>query len=207
MPLQSETKMTDYNFKPKLSRQDYGWHRRHLPHFDGPRQTQFVTFRLFDSMPQELLDRWRMECEDDIEFRKRIEGFLDTGYGECWLKLEPVAQIVRDAMIFHDRAKYDLISWVIMPNHVHVLLTPEEDVHLPDALHSIKSYTALKANKFLKRDGQFWQHESFDRYIRNNKHYVAVIRYIENNPVEAGLCGQSEEWRFGSAFERVLGKS
>jgi REP element-mobilizing transposase RayT len=113
-----------------------------------------------------------------------------------------VATIVRDSLVFYDGKKYELNSWVIMPNHGHVLLTPMENEHLPDILHSIKSYTALKANRFLGRKGQFWQHESFDRYIRDQNHYSAVIRYIENNPVKAGLCSRPEEWQFGSAYER-----
>ena len=66
-------------------------------------------------------------------------------------------------------------------------------------MHSIKSYTAHEANKILGRSGQFWQPESFDRYIRNQKHFLSVIRYIENNPVKAGLCLRPEDWAYSSA--------
>ena len=89
-----------------------------------------------------------------------------------------------------------------MPNHGHVLLTPLEGFHLDQIEHSIKSYTATMANKMLDRKGQFWAIESFDRYIRNPRHFSAVVRYIEDNPVKAGLCRTPEEWQFGSAFER-----
>lgn len=110
---------------------------------------------------------------------------------------------MQDALLFHKGAKYKLHAWVVMPNHVHVLLTPLEDVHFPTIMHSIKSYTANEANKIAGRSGQFWQLESFDRYIRNLKHFVGVIRYIENNPVKAGLCRSPEEWPFSSAsFEK-----
>jgi REP element-mobilizing transposase RayT len=194
--------MTDYNFKPKPDRQSYGWHSRgYLPHFDGPQQTQFITFRLCDSMPQALLEKWRTETSDDIEFRKRVELYLDAGHGECWLGRAEIATMVRDSLLFHDGKKYELNSWVIMPNHGHIVLTTMENEHLPNILHSIKSYTALKANRLLGRTGQFWQHESFDRYIRGQDHYSAVIRYIENNPVKAGFCSRPEEWQFGSAYE------
>jgi len=93
-------------------------------------------------MPQELLDKWRLEARSDAAFRSRIEKFLDSGAGSCWLRLEQIAIIVRDALLFHDGKKYRLIAWVIMPNHVHLLLQPFEGRHLPEILHSIKSFTA-----------------------------------------------------------------
>lgn len=193
----------DRNFKPKLSREDYGWHSRgYLPHLDGEEFAQFITFRLFDSMPQEVLDRWRKEAAADSLFRRRVETYLDSGHGHCWLHDERIAHIVQNALLFHAGTKYDLLSWVIMPNHGHVALRPYKNVHLPGVLHSIKSFTAQEANRILNRKGQFWQHESFDRYIRNRRHYVAVVRYIEQNPVKAGLCRNAEDWRFGSAYYR-----
>jgi REP element-mobilizing transposase RayT len=188
-------------FKPKTSKEDFGWHERgYIPHLDGEEFMQFVTFRLADSMPQEVLERWRNETHSDAAFRKRVEEYLGSGYGECWLKRREVAAIVREALKFHEGKKYELRSWVIMPNHGHVLFAPFPKIHLPDVMHSIKSYTAHEANKIIGRTGQFWQEESFDRYIRNAKHYGAVVRYIENNPVKAGLCGSPEEWEFSSAW-------
>lgn len=197
--------MTDYNFKPKRTREGNGWHSKKLPHFDGPQQTQFLTFRLFDSMPQELPDKWRSESQNQAQFRRKIEKYLDSGYGECWLKQARIAEMIRESLLFHDGKKYRLISWVIMPNHAHVLLTLLANNHLPEIEHSIKSYTAQQANKLLGRKGQFWQHESFDRYIRDRRHYAAVVRYIENNPVKAGLCASPHDWRFSSAWEPRAG--
>ncbi len=194
--------MIDFNFKPKFDREDFGWHWRKLPHLDAADFTQFITFRLHDSIPQELIEKWRREIAEKSGFRKRIEKLLDAGHGECWLRDEHIAKIVADALIFHNSKKYDLHSWVVMPNHAHVVLTPLSGVHLPDIMHSIKSYTAQAANKHLGRSGQFWQHESFDRYIRNWKHFTAVIRYIENNPVKARLCQSKEEWKWSSAYAK-----
>ena len=90
-----------------------------------------------------------------------------------------------------------------MPNHIHFLATPLENIELSEIAHSIKSYTAHEANKLLNRNGQFWQHEPFDRYIRNRKHFVNVIEYIENNPVKARLCEKPKDWRFSSAFYKA----
>ncbi len=131
---------------------------------------------------------------------------MDSGHGACWLRYPEIAAMVRDALRFHDGKKYDLKAWVIMPNHAHILLVPNEGEHLDKILHSIKSYTAQKANKLLGRSGQFWQHESFDRYIRNAKHYQAVVRYIEENPVKAGFCSTPEEWIFSSAYGHPVDK-
>jgi REP element-mobilizing transposase RayT len=197
--------MTDHNFKPKLSRDDFGWYnKRRLPHLDADVYSQFVTFRLSDSMPEEVLERWRKEGMGDAAFRKRIEHYLDAGYGECWLDRPDVAKIVREALYFHHNKNYFLDSWVLMPNHAHILFTPLAGVHLPVLMHSIKSYSAQMANKILGRQGQFWQHESFDRYIRDTRHFAAVRRYIEHNPVKAGLCKRPEEWRFSSAYENSI---
>ena len=190
----------DHNFQPRGLKGEFGWYEgKSLRHFDSEEQTQFITIRLFDSMPQALLETWRAEAKSDAAFRKRIERFLDNGYGECWFRKEAVAAIIQNALLFHHEKLYLLIAWVIMPNHVHFLLRPLPGKHLDKILHSIKSYTAHEANKLMARAGQFWQHESFDRYIRNQRHFDAVIRYIENNPVKAGLCRNAEEWRFSSA--------
>ena len=89
-----------------------------------------------------------------------------------------------------------------MPNHAHILLNPLNGYHLDEIEHSIKSYTANEANKLLGRRGQFWAIECFDRYIRDRRHFNAVVKYIENNPVKARLCRTPEEWEFSNAFER-----
>ncbi len=174
-----------------------------MPHFDGGEILQFITFRLFDSLQKEVLEKWRDEIMDEsgiVEFRKKIESYLDAGVGSCFLK-DNVAQIVRDCLIYYHEKKYKLVSWVIMPNHVHCLLSPLKNVELEKVTHSIKSYSAQSANKILNRKGQFWQHESFDRYIRNSNHYRNVIKYIENNPVKAGLCEKPEDWIYSSAYK------
>lgn len=184
-----------------------GWYSRgYLPHFDGGQLPQFITARLYDSLPQNVLQRFRLELQrkgvENIEYemRKQIEGFLDKNYGECFLKEERVAKIASDALLFHAEKKYKLIAWVVMPSHIHSLAVPSENIELAEITHSIKSYTAKEANKILNRTGKFWQRESFDRYIRNHEHLIKTIDYIENNPVKAGLCENYTDWKFSSAF-------
>lgn len=199
----------DYNFPPKGLKSDLGWYDRgYIPHFDGGQIPQFFTFRLFDSLPQSVLEKYREATvekgeEGKIVFRKNVEKYLDKGYGKCFLKDVAVAQLVADSLKFYHGKKYHLSSWVIMPNHIHFLAIPSENVEIREIAHSIKSYTAHEANKILKRKGQFWQHEPFDRYIRSAKHFSNVIRYIEDNPVKAGLCDLACQWRWSSAYEAI----
>jgi len=133
---------------------------------------------------------------------KRVEAYLDTGAGSCWLRDPRIAELVENALLHIDGKRYRLHAWVVMPNHVHVLITPVEGFSLSDILHTWKSYTAKEANRVLGRRGKFWQEEYFDRYIRNENHYWVAVEYIELNPVKARLCEVKEQWRFGSARRR-----
>ncbi|NNE97767.1 MAG: transposase [Pyrinomonadaceae bacterium] len=184
------------------------WHSRgRLPHFEGGEIfLQFVTFRLFDSIPPSKIRKWQLELESEEttdaqrEIAIRIEKHLDRGYGNAFLKNRKVAEIVENSLLHWDGKKYKLFAWVIMPNHVYLLLRPKKGFALAEIMHSIKSFTANKANELLNRQGDFWQHESFDRFIRNHEHFMRVVGYIENNPVKAGLCLEPSEWRYSSAY-------
>ncbi len=192
------------------SKSPKGWYSRgYLPHFDaGDTRTQFVTCRLFDSLPASLLAKIRKEIEikkpADIERETIVlaEKYLDAGYGQCFLRKREVAEIVRDSLRKFDGVRYKLKAWVIMPNHTHFLLRPLPGHSLEKIVQSLKSYTALQSNRALKRDGQFWMREMFDRYIRDADHFSRAFRYIENNPVKSGLCKLPEDWEFSSAWER-----
>jgi REP element-mobilizing transposase RayT len=149
-----------------------GWHSRgYLPHFDGGEIPQFITFRLFDSLPQVVLTKWKAELEREksVEaetiLRRRIETYLDQSFGKCYLKHEQVADLVQNALLFFDGERYKLLAWVIMPNHIHFLVTPIEKQSLPGIVQSLKIFTAKEANKLLNRQGGFWQPDYFDRYI------------------------------------------
>ena len=182
-----------------------GWHSRgYLPHFDGGILWQFITIHLADSVPQQLIEKWKKELEGEpdeirkIELYERVEKYLDRGYGACYLKREDIAAIIRDSLLHFDGQRHKLTSWVVMPNHVHFLLLPLNENSLSDIVHSIKSYTATKVNKALERTGQFWQEDYFDRFIRTEEHYYYTTNYIHNNPVKAGLCKAAKDWKFSS---------
>ena len=192
----------------ETSRPRLWYSRGYLPHYDGGQIIQFVTFRLADSLPQNVIDAYRNQVEQKIisviEYHRKIDKYLDAGNGTTYLTDGRIAQSIEETLYKFNGEKYKLHSWVIMPNHVHLLLAPLENVSLATILHSIKSFTAGFANKLLDRKGRFWSPEYFDRYIRDHEHYEKTVAYIENNPVKAGLCKKPNEWRFGSAAGRNL---
>jgi REP element-mobilizing transposase RayT len=189
-----------------------GWHSRgYLPHFDGGELAQTINVRLSDSLPQAVLKRWEKElavnptATAEAVLRRRIERYLDQGYGSCELKDARIAGIVQESLLRFDDQRYQLSAWVVMPNHAHMILTPQASWSLSEIMKSLKSYTSHEANKILGRSGQFWMEDYFDRYIRDKKHFATAIAYIENNPVKAGLCDRPEDWPFSSAWFRAHG--
>ena len=189
---------------------DAGWRSRgYLPHFDGREIPPFITLRLFDSLPKAVLQRWTRELDlldsrkDQITLQRRIEKYLDQGYGEGFLRVHRVAEMIQNALLGYDGERYRLSAWTVMPNHLHFLATRFAQQTLAEIMQSLKSLTSHQANKTLRRSGQFWMPDYFDRYIRNGEHFTKTVRYIENNPVKAGLCKRPEDWPFSSASFRA----
>ena len=133
----------------------------------------------------------------------RLVGAKDPGnpgQGPRWLADPRIAQIVSEAL-FHGegvRRAYDLLAWVIMPDHVHIIIQPKQK--LSEIMRWLKSPTANRANDVLGRAGRpFWQREYFDRWIRSDEQLASAIAYVEDNPVRAGLVACSEDWKWSSA--------
>ena len=190
-----------------------GWHwRGYHPHLDDPSRLQSVGFRLADSVPQHLLKRWREEAEGSSDkvraakVHRLVSEFEDTGYGACHLRQPAIASVVQDALLYGDGDAYRLLEWCIMPNHVHVLLEPRRP--LSGVVRAWKAITARRANRILHRKGRFWMVDYYDRFIRNRRHLETVRRYIQHNPVGAGLCRAPHDWPWSSAHHRwVRGSS
>ena len=194
----------------RASRPHKAWHSRgYLPHLDQPDIIQSITFRLADSVPADVIAAWKSEmalkgreATSDprcAELRERIERYAGQGHGACWLRDERIAGQVEDALLHFDGVRYRLLSWVIMPNHVHALIETTPGFPLEAVVHSWKSFTAKQVNKILGRSGQVWEEDYFDRYIRDENHLSAVVDYIEQNPVKAGLVDTASDWRWSSA--------
>ena len=199
-----------------------GWHERgYLPHCDKPGLIQFVTFRLWDSMPASRRGEWeyllaisrsnapRSVAQDETphsgarsiasrEQRIKLENYLDRGLGECFLRDLRIAALTESAMLHHHGQRLKMLAWVVMPNHVHALIEVGR-VPLSKVVQNWKSIVAVEANKLLGRTGRFWQPEYWDHYMRDAEQTLKAVRYIENNPVKAKLCRGPEDWPFSSA--------
>lgn len=206
---------------PQRGKSSYGWRSRgYLPHFDAPHAIQHITYRLADSLPKEALAKIERESltlpvkEQEVERRRRIETYLDVGYGSCVLRRPEAAHLVIDTWFRFDGERYRLLSFIVMPNHCHVLIECIDACPLWKIVNSWKSYTARWINAHVRggdgragarRSQALWQREYWDRYIRDERHFVATKNYIENNPVTAGLAKAPEDWPWGSACDGVRG--
>lgn len=177
-------------------------HGSHLPHWQQEGSVVFVTFRLGDSLPAHVvrdLERERSEWlamhpqpwnealrqEYDSLASTRLERFLDQGLGTCLLREPELRErVVESIQHFHGR-RYVLHAFVVMPNHVHLLLSPV-DGRLSTAIGDIKSYTSHVINRMLREGGRsesfMWQREVFDHLVRNAGEFLRYVEYIRENP-------------------------
>jgi REP element-mobilizing transposase RayT len=119
--------------------------------------------------------------------------------GPAYLKMTRIAEVVEQGIRRGEGVEYLLHAWVIMPNHVHLLITPR--IEMREVMRRMKGRTAREANLVLGRTGvAFWQDESYDRVVKDGEEFRRVEGYILRNPVRAGLAREVEEYRWSSAW-------
>jgi REP element-mobilizing transposase RayT len=171
---------------------------RRLPHLYVIGQPLFVTFRLHGSLPAN-----RAFPSEDLssgEAFVAMDRLLDQARsGPMFLRQPEIARLVLASIDYGtDISHYDLHAFAIMSNHVHLLITPH--INVSKLLCSLKAATAKRANLLLARTGQpFWQDESYDRLVRDGEEFRRIQRYIEYNPVAAGLVARAEAYVWSSA--------
>ena len=192
-------------FFPLDERAEISQTQRHLPHWEQPGATYFVTFRLADSVAADVLKQWREERAQWLKFHpqpwdwktsreyvrrfeEEREHWLDQGHGSCLMRDTKAAQITADALRHFDGERYVLDAFVVMPNHVHAVVKPLPGYTISAILHSWKSFSANAVNRELRRDGSLWMTETFDTIVRDATHLNACREYITANPLEAGLA-------------------
>jgi putative transposase len=186
-----------------------------LPHWYQPGVTYFVTFRTEDSVPQSLAKAWHAERDQWLRehsldpghpawrkqlsanpewdrqyharFTRQFMEYLDRGMGTCPLRDRSVAEIVAKSLMHFHGERYVLGDYVVMPNHVHLLVCLRGATTLEGQCYSWKRYTAGQINLLLNRTGRFWQEESFDHLVRSPEQFEYFERYIAKNPEKAGL--------------------
>jgi REP element-mobilizing transposase RayT len=180
-------------------------YERHLPHWRQPRATYVVTYRQGDSLPQsKLRELTALRTQWEKRFRppwtestwhaysrkamRYIEGWLDQGMGSCVLRRQEAAQLVASALRHFHGQRYELGCYVVMPNHVHLVVRPLHDGDPLEAiLKSWKGYTSHQINRLLGQKGRLWQDESYDRIVRDEEHLYQCLQYIGSNAAKAGL--------------------
>jgi REP element-mobilizing transposase RayT len=197
------------------------FYRRNLPHIHPECHPFFITFTLVNAIPVDVCERLKAEREQELSqtvlkqqyaVQKKHFGKYDEWLDRCensphWLEKAEIAGIVANEIQRMNQERYCLITYCIMPNHIHLLLERMlaiEAQHkgqvarypLTDTLRLLKGRTAHTCNFALQRTGQFWQHESYDHYVRDEAELGRIIAYVLNNPVKAGLVKEWRDWAF-----------
>jgi putative transposase len=160
--------------------QEYYW--RNLPHRLPLGNKFFITTRLVDSIPVEVIQQFELEKqiaikkieesypnldERKVEIGKQwkrnfatFDKFLDNYQaGNHWLKQGRIVEIVKQTLHYWDKKRYDLIAFIIMSNHIHLLIdtwdTENYTTSITTVMQSIKRHTARQSNITLNREGQF----------------------------------------------------
>jgi putative transposase len=173
-------------------------YRRRLPHLHPDGAYLFITWRLWGSLPTEENSSEHASPGHAFAAGDRVLDRRTSG--PLWLRDSRIADLVSRAILIGDgeRHFYHLGAWVVMPNHVHLLILPR--VPVPVLMRWLKGSMARSANRILGRTGQpFWQDESYDHYLRSSAQIERTIAYIEQNAVSAGLVCSAECWPWSSA--------
>lgn len=201
---------------------------RNLPHWFQPGVATFVTFRTADSMPREVVLRWRSELRDWLtkygfavddqselpsvdsvpqnlrgEYRKQQNRLwnwkLDECHGACVLRRREFARIVMDALLHFNGDRYELASAIVMPNHEHLIARFNHPTTCRKQCTSWLRYTATRINRRIGGDGAFWRSEPFDHLVRSEQQFHYLQAYVTENGTRAKLPSTDFlSWRYDS---------
>ena len=179
------------------------YYERHLPHWQPEGAALVLTWRLHGSLPKAVKVTVETSKQQSMgtTFAAMDRELDKADSGPRWLLDRRVAQCVVDALQYGERQLrlYRSRAWVLMVNHVHILIYPQ--ARLSRITKAVMNFSARQANAILGRTGQpFWQDESYDHWVRSPEELEKIVRYIEKNPVAAGLVDRVEDWRWSSAF-------
>ena len=182
------------------------FHKRHLPHLHPSEGIFFITYRLVDSLPKEIINALHNEYKNEKEgiliqpnkhsYFVAFDEYMDKyKTDKNHLSIPEIAEINKKAIHHYDSNYYQLISYCIMSNHIHLVIKLTENApDLSQIMHSIKRFSARESNIFLNQKGAFWMKESYDHLIRSTQELNNIVNYVVNNPVKAGLVKDWEDW-------------
>ena len=195
--------------------------KRHLPHKQLSDSVIFLTWRLAFTLPEAIQQKLaenrinhisasnslsateKLTAKDAFAVQQftTFDNWIDKYAGtKHYISAEPYLSIIANTIMHDERKKYDVSAYCVMPNHVHLIIKPlpkNDGVYctILEISEQIKSVTAHKINRVLGISGKFWQHESYDRVIRDETEYLKTVEYVINNPVKSGLVDKWEEWQ------------
>ncbi len=200
-------------------------YKRNLPHILPDEGVFFVTFRINNSLPLNVLVKLKSEYEKEIkatkvllskssvlkyrlneiynEYFHEFDNLLDNYLNDFDLTNSKLAKIISDSMHYLDGKEYKLICYCIMPNHVHFIIYKLQKP-LYKIMRVLKGFTAREINKVLNRNGKFWHAESYDNVIRSRNELHTKIQYVLNNPAKAGLVKNREDWKYSYCMPEFL---
>jgi len=153
----------------------------------------FLTWRLHGSLPPNRNFPQATSGRAFLAMDRLLDG---AATGARYLCRSEIAGLVAEAIRYRDPEHYH--SFVVMPNHVHILITPR--VPVSQLMQSLKRFTARQGNRILGLTGNpFWQDDSYDRLVRDEREFARITRYIEMNPVSAGLAAEPDQYLWSSA--------
>ena len=190
------------------------FYNRKLPHWQPAEGTFSITYRLAGSLPlsvihalkenyvyQKSLPENQSEASKKClreEYFEQFDNELEKNQDEPhWLKINSIAKLVMESLLFNNTKQYTLWTACLMSNHVHIVLSllPGSQL-LSKILQSHKRFTAIESNKLLQRSGAFWAEESYDTIIRNDVHFYRAVNYCIQNPVKAGIASNWFDWHW-----------
>ena len=190
--------------------------QRRLPHWAQDGAVVFITWRTHDSMPKAVIEAWLSErnawlaargidptsrdwkrrvqllppadmLQFHAHFTTRWHDELDACHGACVLRQAELAQLVAGSLRHFDGDRYELLDFVIMPNHVHLLAVFPDKAAMLLQCESWKHYSAGQINRRIGAKGRFWQQDAFDHLVRHEAQFRRLQNYIAENPIKAGL--------------------
>jgi len=181
-----------------------GWHNRgYLPHFDARALVQHIVLCTRTALELESL---RLLASSPIEERPRLaDAMLDRSQDGAVFRDPVYVAALEEQILFFDGIRYDALAWCIMPNHAHVVICCHSEISLGQIVRTWKNQTLRAATANPVRKAEIFAKDYFDRFMRNGLQTERTIAYVEQNPVTAGLCAASEDWRFSSAWHRSRG--
>lgn len=188
----------DFNPKPKFGPVTIR-NRGRLPHWETDGGCYFVTFRLHDSLPSTAIEGLKAIVASKLTPLEQarasfatLERYLDSGTGTCLFQNDDLAASVRDVLRARHGTEYRLFAWCIMPNHIHVCARLLPGFEHKNIVQGWKSVSAHRINTALDRTGSVWMREYYDPLVRDENELLRTIRYIDQNPVRAGI----RDWKW-----------